>query len=178
MADYATNMAALPRHGHLVSSFFANIFPLFKEKKVYALQEQHALVFYGKKWSKEERLVDATQIENINEFKSSIIEELDFVQPDFILFENNLFIQSTSTLKTAGVPDLVIEVWAKSNTREERDMKHNLYSSHPKCEHWYLTHDSNHVECLLGSAKLKPQTLTDILITQHQINFDLRYLAI
>ena len=43
MADYATNMAALPRHGHLVSSFFANIFPLFKEKKVYALQEQPIL---------------------------------------------------------------------------------------------------------------------------------------
>ena len=48
MADYTTNMATMPRHGHLVSTFFASIFPLFKEKKVYALQEQHALVFYGK----------------------------------------------------------------------------------------------------------------------------------
>ena len=178
MADYATNMATLPRHGHLVSSFFANIFPLFKEKKVYALQEQHALVFYGKKWSKEERLVDVTRIEDMSEFKSSIIEELDFVQPDFMLFENNPFIQSISTLKTAGVPDLVIEVWSKSNTQEERDMKHTLYSSHPNCEHWYLTHDSNQVDRWLGSAKLKPQILTDILVTQHQIKFDLRYLAI
>ena len=65
MADYTTNMATMPRHGHLVSTFFASIFHLFKEKKIYALQEQHALVFYGKKWTGEERLVDVSALEDI-----------------------------------------------------------------------------------------------------------------
>ena len=178
MADYSTNMAALPRHGHIVSTFFANIFSLFKEKKVYALQEQHALVFYGKKWSKEERLVDVSALENAGEFKSLVIDELDFVQPDFMMFKDNPFLQSANTLKTAGVPDLVVEVWSRSNTHEERGMKHSLYSSHGKCEHWYLTHDSNKVECWLGKSEMKPQALTDVLVTRHGIEFDLRYLAI
>ena len=107
-----------------------------------------------------------------------VIEELDFVQPDFMLFGRNPFVQSANTLKTAGIPDLAVEVWSMSNTQEERAMKHSLYSSHPRCEHWYLTQDSNKVECWLGKEKLKPQLLTNVLATRQGIEFDLRYLTI
>ena len=177
MLDYA-NMASMPRHGHIASSFFANIFSLFKSKEVYALQEQHALVFFGRKWSNEARLVDVARLEDPSEFRALTIEELDFVQPDFFMFSKNPYLQSPSTQKTAGVPDLVVEVWSRSNTPEERAMKQCIYSSHPACEHWYIQQDSNKVECWLGKNEQKPQLLTNVLVTRQGTEFDLRYLAL
>ena len=176
--DLSTRMATFPRHGHLVMSFLPNIWELFRNKTVYPLQEEQILVFKGKKYSGEEVLVDVDELEDKTKFVTKIIDMLGYVQPDFLFFKENTFIQSTSTLKTAGVPDLVVEVWSDTNDPIERDFKFRIYSSNDKCEHWYLEQDSNIVQCYLGTLGLPTQNLTDILKTTRGIEFDLRHLAL
>ena len=165
-------MGTYPRHNHLVSSFFVEVGHLFKKKEVYPLQENCFLVHYGKKYSGEERLVDALALSDL-----TVIDELGVIQPDFLLFQHNKFVQSGSTLRTAGIPDLVVEVWSKSNDNLEREMKFRIYSSSPICEHWYLTQDSNIVECFKGTKALTNQNLTHILRSTSGLEFDLTHLA-
>ena len=173
MDDQLLRMGTLPRHNQLVSTFFGNIFPLFQKKKLYPLLENCYLALYGKKYSNEERLVDPKTISDI-----TALEELDVVQPDFLLFQKNQYIQSPSTMRTAGIPDLVVEVWSKSNDQLERDMKFRLYGSHPDCEHWYVEQDSNEVKCFKGKAPLNNQNLKNVLISTTGLEFDLTHLAI
>ena len=176
--DSTTKMATFPRHGHLVTAFFPNILQLFKNKQVYYLQEEQILAFKGKKYSGEETLVDPTEIPNLDAYIEQAVDLLDFVQPDFLFFKKNKFAQTINTLKTIGVPDLVVEVWSASNDEHEREMKFRLYSSRENCEHWYLTQTSNEIACYMGKKKLPNQYLTEVLRTQDGIEFDLRYLAI
>ena len=175
--DSTTKMATFPRHGHLVTAFFPNILHLFKNKQIYYLQEEQILVFKGKKYSGEEELIDPIEISDIETYIEQVVDLLDFVQPDFLFFKKNKFKQTKNTLKTIGVPDLVVEVWSQSNDEHEREMKFRLYSSKENCEHWYLTQTSNEVACYMGKTKLPTQYLTDILKTNDGITFDLRYLA-
>jgi hypothetical protein len=171
-------MSTTPRHNHLTISLTSCIFELFKKKEVYPLQEECALVFYGKRMSGEEELIDPKTIESIEEFKSYAVHELDFVQPDFLLFQHNEFIQDTHKLKTAGIPDLIVEVWSHSNKKIERDMKFRLYSSSNKCEHWYIEQNNNLVTCFRGKQQLKNQYLSRTLITTTGLEFDLTHLAL
>ena len=176
--DLSTKMATFPRHGHLVMGFFPNILELFKNNEVYPLQEEQILVYKGKRYSGEESLIDVEKIVDMQKFRGIAIEELGTIQPDFLFFKDNAYVQSLNTLKTAGVPDLVVEVWSESNDLEEREFKYRVYSSSGKCEHWYLTQNSNEVECWLGKEKLKTQTLKRILKTSKGVEFDLMYLAL
>ena len=171
--DNLLRMGTYPRHNHLASSFFSDIFHLFKKKIVYPLQENCYLAFHGKKYSGDERLIDASEILDLD-----LLEELDVIQPDFLVFKDNPFIQSKSTFKTAGIPDLVVEIWSKSNDRLEKEMKFRIYSSSDLCEHWYLTQDSNDVECYIGKKKLPNQTISAKLITRSGLEFDLTHLAL
>lgn len=173
MDDQLLRMGTLPRHNHLVSTFFGNIFSLFQKKELYPLQENCYLVLYGKKYSNDERLVDPNTLSDI-----SILEELDVIQPDFLLFQHNPYVQSPSTMRTAGIPDLVVEVWSKSNDSLERDMKFRIYASHPGCEHWYVEQDSNVVKCFKGKDPLPDQNLKDMLRTTTGLEFDLTHLAL
>ena len=138
-----TEMGTLPRHNHLASSFFSEVFHLFKKKQVYPLQENCLLCFAGRRYSCDERLILVEDIQDIKTFRLEIIDKLDYVQPGFLMFMENRFAQNSSTSKTAGVPDLVVEIWSDSNSAEERDFKKRLYSSSPRCEHWYLTQNAN-----------------------------------
>ena len=177
--DYLLEMATTPRHNHLVSSFFADVYDLFKMKKVYPLQEQCALVYWGKKHSGDEKLVKLDEIEDVELFRNEVIEELDFVQPDFMLFKQNKFVQNRNTLRTAGVPDLVIEVWSKRNTQLEKDLKERIYSSSNACEWWTLNQNDNQVRCRVGKEKRPDQTLKGVLKACNTgLEFDLRHLAV
>ena len=42
------------------------------------------------------------------------IFELDYVQPDFLLFHNNMYLESFNKLRTAGIPDLAL-IYKPSN---------------------------------------------------------------
>ena len=94
------------------------------------------------------------------------------------MFKNNPYLENRRETRTAGFPDLIIEVWSDGNSAFERARKHSLYSSSPVTEHWYIDQDKNTIECFFGATKLPEQNLKNLLITQGNIMFDLRYLAL
>jgi Uma2 family endonuclease len=100
------------------------------------------------------------------------------VQPDFLLFKDNKYITDSRDLRTAGQPDLIVEVWSRSNTKSDRDFLRDLYSKSDITEFWQVEQNSNTVKCSLGKIKLPEQSLKNVLKTQKGLEFDLRYLAI
>jgi Uma2 family endonuclease len=136
-------------------------------------------VHYGtKKLPNGFELVDIDSIENKEYFCANTILELDYVNPDFVLFKNNPYVENKKQTRTAGRPDLIVEVWSESNAKNDRAFLQNLYATSEITEHWYIEQDSNKVECYMGKEQLPDQYLTNILVTQKGLEFDLRYLAI
>jgi len=177
--DNFLQMSTTGRHNMLTSSLFGEIYGLLKKREIYALQEQCSIVYYGKKDEPTGlNLVKIDDIENMEEFKDFVIYELDYVQPDFMLFKENGYIKDSRDLRTAGRPDLIVEVWSKNNTRNDRMFLEYLYATSEITEFWQIEQNSNTVKCSMGSAKLPNQSLKKILKTQKGLEFDLRYLAI
>ena len=172
-------MSTTGRHNRITGTIFGRILDLLEKKEVYALHEEGALVHWGQK-SKNDliALVDIKNIKNTDDFIKITINELDYVQPDFFLFSKNPYLHNERETKVAGYPDLIVEVWSKDNTEFDRALKLYLYSSSPITEHWYIEQDSNRVQCYIGKEQLPDQYLTDVLVTQKGLEFDLRYLAI
>jgi len=175
-------MSTSRRHNKIINEFIAKIYAFVDKKDFDVLSSDCALVHWGAKNKTHQKysLVNIAAIaeENVDEFVSETINDLEFVQPDFLFFKDNPFLCNERETLTAGCPDLIIEVWSNSNTKEERDFKHNLYANSEIVEHWYIEQKSNEIACFFGGDKLKNQSLTDILKTQKGIEFDLRYLAI
>ena len=152
---------------------------LLRKKAVHALQEECALVHWGRKNKNDiTSLVEIGEIEDTENFKELVIYELDYVQPDFVLFKDNEYITDSRDLRTAGQPDLIAEVWSRSNTKTERDFLQNLYATSDITEFWQIEQYSNIVKCSVGAISLPDQSLTDILKSQKGLEFDLRYLAV
>jgi len=145
-----------------------------------AQHENCPLVFYGtKKSSAGFELIDVTSIKDndIERFLDNITE-LEYVSPDFMLFRENPYLRNKKETRTAGQPDLIVEIWSESNTANDRAFLQNLYATSGITEHWYIEQDSNKVECYMGTKQLPDQYLTDVLVTQKGLEFDLRYLAV
>ena len=177
--DSLLEMSATGRHNLLTSSLFSRIFDLVVEKKVLARQEQYSIVYYGKRsMPNDTSLVRIEEIEDIEYFLNDVIYELNYVQPDFVLFKDNPYITDRKDLKTAGQPDLVVEVWSDGNTPADRTFLQKLYATSDITEFWQLEQNSNAVKCSIGTTKLPDQSLAKILKTQKGLKFDLRYLAI
>ena len=177
--DTLLEMSTTGRHNLLTSSLFSRIFNLVVEKKVLARQEQYSIVYYGKKSMPDDMsLVKIEDIENIEYFLNNTIYELNYVQPDFVLFKDNSYLTDKKDLKTAGQPDLIAEVWSDGNTSADRIFLQKLYASSSVTEFWQIEQNSNMVKCSAGITELPCQYLTDILKTQKGLEFDLRYLAI
>ena len=172
-------MAVTRRHNYLANSLFTSIIDLLRANKLHALQEESNLVHYSCKLKGDIlELVDLSGVRDINRFKADIINELEYVQPDFFMFDKNSYIENERQTRTAGCPDLVVEVRSGTDTDIERKLKFALYASSGDTEHWYLEQDSNLVKCYKGYSPLADQYLYDILRTCDGIEFDLRYLAL
>ena len=177
--DNYVPMSTTDRHNEIINTFVCEIFPLKKKKEIRALSEQCALVYWGRKSEPASlALVDVSEIENISRFTESAIEYLDYVQPDFMLFDENPYLKNSRGLRTAGRPDLILEVWSEGNTKNDKAFLQNLYATSPMTEHWYMEQDSNDVQCYLGKMQIAGQSLKNVLVTQKGLEFDLRYLAI
>jgi len=171
--DIYMPMSTTERHGSLTSTLFARIIDLLARNEARAFDNEHALVHWGtRKEPNSCRLIDITG------FNKNALNELDYVQPDFMLFQKNQFIQNTNKTRVAGYPDLIVEVWSIGNDKYEQEFKKNLYSTGIGIEHWYITQKSNTVICWYDKEKLANQSLKKILRTQNGIEFDLRYLAL
>jgi hypothetical protein len=177
--DNFIGMPTTVRHHKITSSLFGEMYDLLKKDKIYTLQEQCSIVFYGSRKQKsiESGLVKVEDIEDIIEFKEFIIYELDYVQPDFVVFKDNKYITDSRDLRTAGQPDLIVEVWSKNNTKSDRAFLQYLYATSDITEFWQIEQNSNTVKCSIGTMELPKLSLKNILRTQKGLEFDLRYLA-
>ena len=178
--DIYMPMSTTRRHNRFISALISRIFPLEEKGEVNIFHEERALVYWGDKRNpKGFSLVDVLNLdEEENYFIENILPELDYVQPDFVVFKSNPFLENEKQTKTAGQPDLIVEVWSESNTRNEKAFLQNLYATSEITEHWYIDQDSNEVNCYYGNKKIENQYLTNILVTRDGLQFDLRYLAI
>ncbi len=172
-------MSTTARHNKLSGTFFGVVLDLLRKREVHALQEECSLVYWGHKSEPTSlKLVNVLEVEDPVKFKESVIEDLYYVQPDFMLFKNNPYFENKRQTRTAGCPDLIVEIWSEGNTKNDRAFLQNLYATSEITEHWYIEQDSNEVECYVGKTKMQNQNLTDVLITRGGLKFDLRYLAI
>ena len=177
--DNYMQMSTSVRHNRITGTLFSEIIDMLRKNEVNALQEECALVYWGSRVKPEPAyLVNIENIKNISAFEERTVNDLEYVQPDFILFHKNPYIENKRKTRTAGRPDLIVEVWSDGNTAEEEKFKYNLYSSSDITEHWYIEQDSNEVSCYLGKNRLGKQYLHDILVTCGGLKFDLRYLAL
>jgi Uma2 family endonuclease len=177
--DAFMQMATTTRHNRLINTFIGDVLALSRKREIYALQSDCALVYWGQQKEPQlAELIDISKISDVEKFLNLEIEYLDYVQPDFMFFKNNLFLENGKKLRIAGQPDLIVEIWSEENTQREKDFKMSLYKTSPITEHWYIDQDSNKVKCHMGGGQLPDQCLTNILKTQKGLEFDLRYLAI
>ena len=177
--DIYMPMSTTDRHNEIINTFIGDIIPLRKKKEVFALQSDCALVHLGQRYIPSFiELVDISKIIDIEKFVNSEIEHLEYIQPDFMLFKDNPYLKNSKGLRTAGQPDLVIEVWSEGNSERDKNFKRQLYSSSAITEYWYIEQDSNEVECYYGKDRLEPKDLRELLVSRGGIEFDLRYLAI
>ena len=176
--DIFMPMSTTARHNRISGTFFSRIVDLLERKEVHALHEECSLVYWGRKMGANCSLVNISEIENLDQFKDSVIEDLYYVQPDFMLFKNNSYVENKRQTRTAGCPDLVVEIWSDGNTKNDRAFLQNLYATSTITEHWYIEQDSNDVACYLGLNRIENQSLTNILLTCGGLKFDLRYLAV
>ena len=177
--DIYMPMSTTARHNKITTTLSGTILDLLRKKEVHALSEECSLVYWGKKTEPANMsLINISEIEDLAKFKESIIEDLYYVQPDFMLFKNNPYIENKRQTRTAGRPDLIVEIWSDGNSKNDRAFLQNLYATSTITEHWYIEQDSNEVVCYLGRDRIENQSLTDILLTRAGLKFDLRYLAV
>ena len=180
--DIFMPMSTTTRHNRIITAILLKIANLFEEPDTRILHEECSLVYWGKRTEPESlSLVDAentSHIKDIKHFQSSVIDDLLYVQPDFMMFRNNKYIENNRSTRTAGCPDLLIEIWSDGNTDQQTAFKKILYSSSNKTEHWYIEQDSNEVLCYLGERELPAQSLLNVLKTTNGIEFDLRRMAL
>ena len=177
-------MATTRRHADLSASISADIITKYR-KQLYGKKpsmqglSDFALVYYGGPTEPIPfiRLVDVSTVENLTEF-AEIMNELEYIQPDFILFQKNPCLYNKKQTKVAGQPDLLVEIWSSSDTPDKREFKQLVYSSSSITEHWYFKQNSNTVSCFLGANPLPDQHLENILETQSGIQIDLRHLVL
>jgi len=171
-------MGTTHRHNGLVTTLMNRIFNRIESGELLAFQEQCPLVYFGtKELPVGFKLIDVKSIKDTQRFLENITE-LEHVKPDFMLFKNNAYLRNKKQTRTAGQPDLIVEVWSETNTDDDRAFLQNLYATSDITEPWYIEQDSNSVQCYMGSEQLPNQCLTNILKTQKGLEFDLRYLAI
>ena len=179
-------MATSLRHNKIAQSFIGGAVR-FEDKsnvEITYYSESCALV-YVKNFMDEMpvQLIDASAESIIKEYGNmetflQAIETLDFVQPDFMVFQRNPFITNKSEWKIAGQPDFIVEIWSSSNIEREIDAKKALYSTGLKTEHWYVHQDDNVIECWFGEERLDDKSMTGKLLTKGGIEFNLKKLAL
>ena len=172
-------MSTTGRHSRLLMTISSAVIELLRKKEAYAVQEECALVHWGYKGKPDlKELVKISDIDDTELFLASTINEMDYVQPDFLVFKDNPYLYNENETKIVGCPDLIVEVWSRGNSKAERDFKLDLYSSSPITEHWYIEQDSNEVVCYFGTNRIESQFLYNILEARNGLKFDLRYLAV
>ena len=134
-------------------------------------REQIALVENGGE------LVDVSKytdlgIQTIRELMGS----MDHTYPDFMIFKDNPVIINENRTRFAGIPDLIIEVWSRSNSESDREQKRKLYNTN-KSELWEINQDSPVIICWNKDGKRYEQHMDKSVTTPWGEELDLTELA-
>ena len=158
------------RHSDLVFFFAGELRPLRRRGELEVIGDTVALSY-----DKENKLI------NVNDFSlkegellKRRLNQLPYVEPDLMVFKENISLNNHRNTRKAGCLDLIIEVWSDKNDQRHRDFKQALYSTSPITEHWYLEQENDIVICFLGTKRLPDQHLRNILKTQNGLEFDMR----
>ena len=93
--DIYMPMSTTVRHNKITMTLAGTILDLLRKKRVHALQEECALVYYRtKKLPNGFHLVDVKSLEDVKHFTDDVINELDYVNPDFVLYKNNPYLEN------------------------------------------------------------------------------------
>ena len=173
-------MATTRRHAELCAGISAEVLvkhrsDLYGKKPSMQVLGDFALVYYGNLPVQFIRLVELAEVDS--DFVE-IMNELEYIQPDFMIFQKNPCMYNKRQTRIAGRPDLIVEVWSSSDTPAKREFKQLLYASSPVTEHWYIDQDSNMIKCFMGEHRLPDQSLVNVLKTRNGIFIDLTYLAL
>ncbi|MCL2015227.1 MAG: Uma2 family endonuclease [Defluviitaleaceae bacterium] len=176
------DMANYPRHGEilerLIGMVYNKYFQSIMENKIKNYAEKYALAHQGDRYNPN-HIALPMELYNVNlkNVDENVLAESKFVEPDFMLFSQNKLQKSTINFKMAGCPDLIVEVWSKSNTKAEREILFDLYSTSNITEFWQIEQDSNEVITSIGGKFLPTQNLQTPLKTQAGLEIDLTSIA-
>ncbi|MCL2016825.1 MAG: Uma2 family endonuclease [Defluviitaleaceae bacterium] len=174
--SYYPEMAVTGRHRFLATKFFVKFYNLLP--KSYVSKGDLDLVYYGNLREYTAKLVDISAIKDVQTFLTEDIYQLRSVQPDLTVFHKQPYIENFNQTKTAGRPDLVVEIWSDGNSETVRAEKFSLYSSSPVTEHWYIDQQDNEVKRFLGETELPSVFLGEIATTNGGVTVDLTDLAL
>ncbi|MCL2015914.1 MAG: Uma2 family endonuclease [Defluviitaleaceae bacterium] len=172
-------VATLERHRVLSRAIYGDL--LINYTNAYISKEDCNLVYTGERYN-DWNYLSLVDIENVgidmDTFVADVFDHLYSVVPDILIFHENPYLISNSTVKIAGNPDLIVEIWSKGNKKDERAFKEYLYTTAAKTEVWYLTQNSNTVKRFKGKTKLKSLNLKNKLTTENGLCVDLRNVAL
>ncbi|MCL1988317.1 MAG: Uma2 family endonuclease, partial [Firmicutes bacterium] len=146
-------MSVTGRHSDILTNLLGELYVAGYKKSSHFFKEDRDLVYTGNLKDDTAELIDISKLTDVDYFKKKSITSLKYVQPDFILFKKNEYIENKKRTRTAGRPDLVVEVWSDDNTKQHRKEKQNLYASSPVTEFWQIEQDSNIVKRSLGKTQ-------------------------
>ncbi|MCL1997764.1 MAG: Uma2 family endonuclease [Turicibacter sp.] len=173
-SDYSQMSMPHERHTEMTDFINGELYILSKQTKMYLRKENKGLCFKPNPFNS--HLPMLIDIETVT--KAAELNDLDTLIPDILVFDKNKKMLSENTFKVAGYPDLLIEVWSKWNDKRERLRKKITYSTGKNTEHWYLTQNSNKIECWFEDKQLPNKSLKKPLVTQGGLKLDLRELAL
>jgi len=167
--DKVKLMSTTARHSMLVVAFAGEMRGRVKSGELECYAETVALVY-----DEDQKLINVNEITRKEEDAlSRQLTKMRFVEPDILIFKENVHIMNFQRTRIAGVPDLVIEVWSEDNNEEHRQRKFEIYGSSELTEHWYVDQLSDIIRCYKGKKRLPDQHLKNILKTQCGLEFDL-----
>ncbi|MCL1987007.1 MAG: Uma2 family endonuclease [Firmicutes bacterium] len=172
--DYLQMSTPHERHTEMTGYIYGMLFILSLKQELYVKKEDKALCYEPNPLNSDlPMLIDVESIKDATE-----LNRLDTFIPDILMFDKNKKMFSESTTKVAGYPDLIIEVWSPWNKKGEKLQKKIAYSTGKNTEHWYLTQNSNKIECWFEDKQLPNKSLKKVLTTQGGLQLDLRELAL
>ena len=164
-------MGTTRRHMKILDWFSG--FAIKEQEKDYFVygREQIALVEnYG-------ALIDVSELTDEKRQKvRNVMGKMKYTYPDFMIFKHNPVIINDQDTRYAGIPDLIIEVWSRTNSNEEKEQKRKLYRT-SKSEFWEINQDSPKVICWAKDGTKYEQFMNKPLVTPWKEEFDLTDLS-
>ena len=170
-------------HDRIIGALFYEFMDVYKNDikggKIMLHTKNMALVYYGDLKNKSSywysELVELDKIKDMDDFITSGMSDLNFMQPDVMMFDKDNYLTNKKKTKVAGIPFFVAEVWSESNSSNEKQVKFELYSKYDALEHWYIEQDSDIIRCFKGSRELPSQNIRNKLTTSNDVEMDISY---